>query len=492
MRIDGFDNKILFNYDNIYNFKKGEIIKGTILDVVDDLVFIDIGNNRVLKAQSNVPIFDDAIGTYVELVVNEVSGNRVLTSVKSECADKNHNEEVNNDFISKALKDFSLKDDELNRKLISKMMKIQIPINKDTINKSIKTLERFDEIINLNKNRKIVLLVTEDHKNEEILNDNMNIEFNDDILNKETLINEDIDDKTNSNIDNKANSNIVKDEEILDIDIDKFIICENIENEAIDVTESVSKYIGDIVPGRKINSSLINKVLFLLKNNMNVNIKNLTYLSNIFNGDNFLVNDIFDLVDIIKGTNLDKLKNHIFDIPKGMDCYNDYIDYIENEISFILKGLDNYKTEANKQIEKKVKVLEKKVDFIKELNDNMTFFYIPTIIRKDDVGNIVMLNKYKKSKYKTDDLKVYICLNMEYLGTVKSFLTISDHKIKIIFDVSSENKQFFKDNDHRLKDILHDCGYKNIFIDYSDDFKKDFNEFLIDDNNKHYYIDIRV
>lgn len=484
MKINEFDNKILFNYDNIYNFKKGEIIKGTILDVADDLIFIDIGNNLVLKAQSNVPIFDDAVGTYVELVVNEVSGNKVLTAVKSEYADKNHNKEINNDFISKVLEDFSLKDDELNRKLISKMMKIQIPINKDTINKSIKTLERFDEIINLNKNQKIVLLVTEDHKNEEILNDNMNIEFNNDIVNKKTLINEDIDDK--------VNSNIVKDEEILDIDIDKFIICENIENEAIDVTESIFKYISDIVPGRKINSSLINKVLFLLKNNMNVNIKNLTYLSNIFNGDNFLVNDIFDIVDIIKETNLDKLKNHIFDISKGMDCYNDYIDYIENEISFILKSLDNYKTEASEQIEKKAKVLEEKIDFIKELNDNMTFFYIPTIIKKDDVGNIVMLNKYKKPEYKTDDLKVYICLNMKYLGIVKSFLTISDYKIKIIFDVSSENKQFFKDNDHRLKNILHDYGYKNIFIDYSDDFKKDFNEFLIDDNKKHYYIDIRV
>ncbi|WP_130806936.1 hypothetical protein [Senegalia massiliensis] len=404
---------------------KNSIINAKLVEKLDNSLVLKLANGELIKAKTEIPL-DVKTGQNMNFIVGEKVGE--TTYLKPIL---NNGEKSSDSLIDKILNEYNLSKNNNNTTLVKGIINLDMNINKETImyiSKNINSLEI------LSKNIK-----------ENSFNESLNILDINDISKQDlvSLIN--------------GNFKLSNDEKYI---LKNFFYDNQVEDNKLNIKENTIK-----------------SILFLIKNNMDLNIKNLKLTMDIIEGKNFLSNNIMEIKNAIKDypefKNIDKNIEDILNIEQKfkIDKFNNIIkkdinqnvdrdiikDYY-NEISKVIKELST-KTKENENLTNKINDANEELKFLKEINKNMTLLYMPINIKnKDILDKIYMFNK-NKGKLNKDKIKIYLSLNTVHL-----------EKLDIIYEVvNGKNIINFNCNNKEVADYINEN--KNILDTYLDSIK---------------------
>lgn len=240
---------------------------------------------------------------------------------------------------------------------------------------------------------------------------------------------------------------------------------------------------------------------------MDLNINNLKSTMDIIEGENFLSNNILEIKDIIKNNpefknvhkkledilNLEqKFKSDNFNKNINKDMDKDFIKDYYKDISKVIKELST-KTEQNKNLSNKLNDINEEIKFIKDINKNMNFFYMPINIKnKDILDKIYMFNK-NKGKLSKNKIKIYFSLNTVNLEKLDIIYEVIEGKNIINFNCNNkETKDYIDKNKNRLDSYLESIKIKNRIIKVNIKREDIYFEPLEDIDFDNYIFDARV
>ncbi|WP_333657398.1 hypothetical protein, partial [Tissierella praeacuta] len=156
MRIENLllNNFILNNKEDILS--EGYTFKGKVLELIDDLIFIEIDGKRTIQAKLETDMkmnIDDEVSFLVksvddnEIVLKPIIKEKLQLSIPKE-----------NSPISNLLKNMNIKENKISMKLVENLMRYNAPITEENITYGIKTLEKLFQLSNLTNEDKVVLI----------------------------------------------------------------------------------------------------------------------------------------------------------------------------------------------------------------------------------------------------------------------------------------------------------------------------------------------
>lgn len=464
MRIDGFNTKELLNLKLDANFlKEGSIISGEIIEILEDGILLNIEALGLIKGQTEIPI-DNLKGRKLSFLVKSNEENSIklvplleekpkdhtISLIDKECVIVNNTEDMltKNHIISNILAEYNVVEDETTFEMIETLFKYNIPVNKENIGKSIKVFDKIDYICNKTSREKIILL--------------------------------------NNEIDP------------IKSDIIDFVLVDKMEYLDKISLDFIYDEIKPMISEGKPNSEFIKTAIFLLKNNMTVSVNNLKNLFKLMDNEEMIPEKFMKIlknypnkVDIDK--NVETNKVNISFTEKDIASLREYNEGIKERLE-IIKGFSKKdKIEVNKNLEKIIEELGDRIEFLNDLNKEMSLLYIPITIKGEERdGSISFLKKKKDFKGKSDRLNIFINLNMLYLGNVKIICEAFDDLVNVKFYLDEQYLYFIKSYETTLYEMVEDKGYKLNALTYITDKETSLLDIFIDNHQPYYYLDVRV
>lgn len=365
-------------------------------------------------------------------------------------------------LVLNILEEIGLIKSEKNIEILKTLIKFKLPINQETFDKASIILDKLEGLLNLTEKESIEIITQEINP-----------------------LDEDI-------------SRIIK------------IPSKNTNNETSPIklqnlTETVKETLQNITPGKEADSSLVKKVAFLIKNDMKVSINNLKFLSDIMASKDFLENDIIELIQQMEkeGHSVDKLKSNFEKLLQSRIMNFDTTDkeVLKNSVEKITSLIEDVqksillKETKSEGILEKVNTLNSKIDFLNNLNQHSTFFYIPLKLNRNDIEkNLFVLNK-KRRDSKEDKLKIFISLDTTNMKKVDVIIEYNNNKLSVDFIVQSQDiLNFIQPWEDDLKDSLSEAEYENVYIGFKLREKDEIEplDLFTDDENQNYLLNVRV
>lgn len=458
MRIDkGMQIYINTKLNNKLN--KNSIIRGKIIDVSEDVISIDLGNGDILKANTLISL-ERYKNKILNFFVKELTdSNIVLTPLEREDIFINDKET----FIKGLLESNKLNANQENIEIIENLIRFKMPVNKEMVEKVIKTLDKIKNLINAEENEKIKYL----GNNKDMMSDNI-LRFLKESFKTENIL-------YKNNISNGD------------------IITNKIKDELINILE-----------GNEITPEIIKKVIFLFKSGNKISLNNLKFLSELVNNESFIESDLEEFLitlhekNIISNKEFNKLRiglnNLVVKFNKEdnelLRVYYDNLKQLFEKLELVL----HEREKASDEVLEKFQILKDKIIFLNKLNENATFVYYPFYFtdKKELISKFFILDK-RKFKGKRENLNVMISLQTNRFNKVKILANVVKDSITINFYIDKHSYiKIFKKSDYRLKDSLIKCGYNKVFINYKNGEDIDPLDVLSDRDAKNYLLDVRV
>ncbi|MGO1367904.1 MAG: hypothetical protein ACTHVE_01755 [Senegalia sp. (in: firmicutes)] len=442
---------------------KNSIINAKLLEKSGDHLILKLSNGEIIKAETKIPMDIDQ-NENMSFIVKEKQGETIYIKpiLSSE-------EKLSINLTDKILNEYNLSKNKENITLIKGLINLDMNISKENIKY-------------ISNNINALEILYENVKEESFVKSSNDNNLNSNILN-EDLINL-IDGK--SQLSNSEKNIIIS-----------FFDDLNISNNELNIKENTIK-----------------SILFLIKNNMDLNIKNLKLTMDIIEGKNFLSNNILEIKNSIKNNpefkDIERKLEYILNIDDKIKDINskdtnnknakdfnnenakDFIKDYYKDISKLVRELST-KVKENESLSSKIKDINEEIKFIKDINKNMDFFYMPINIKnKDNLDKIYMFNK-NKGKLSKDKIKIYFSLNTLNLDKLDIIYEVIDSKNIIKFNCKNkEIKDYIDENKGRLDVYLESINIKNTTIKV--DIKKEdiYFEPLEDIDFDNYIFDARV
>lgn len=445
------NNNILFN-DKEEIFKEGALIKGEILEVIEDLVFIDIKGQGIIKASSEKEL-KNFIGKEMVFSVKTSEGKEIqLKPLLDEKMSQIFlsNEIKNNNSVIKMLKELNIKPNKYSLELVETLMKYNAPINKEILINGIKTLEKLQQLMDIKTTDKVILIeqnnLTED----------------------KNMYPEKVDIKNLFVVDKKDYSN------------------------EKDLTYIVKEYLGEEFD-KKSQSNFIKTISFFVKNNIKTslsNIKNFIEINNdpiAFSEDLKTIDDILGKSNIFnKGVNFIENKDEIILNKEELKILNKRLDEVEKLLEKIGEKVDS-------NLEESLKDTKNKVDFLKELNRDLTFLFFPFDVDKERLkGVITLLKQNKRNSTVVDKINIFINLITNRLGSVKVACQVFNNSLSIKFNINENDLDLFKDREFQLIKLISSTGYSINKIEYNFHSPIEIMDTLVLNSNPTYFLDLKV
>lgn len=454
MRIDGLVSQSIqknnLNQEN--TLKSGAVIKGRIADISGNNVTINLSDGNFIKGRTQIPLHG-LKGQMIEFLIKEASGSKLVITPLENGQGETKQEGL---FINNILDKLGFLKSDSNIEIVKTMLKYKMPLKQETVDKMARSLGKLEDFANLKNDEKLQVISP----------------------NGKPLA-EDIDKIVRDNINNGKNKN--------------------------DITNSIKSKLEQIISSQKTNQSLINKVAFLIKNDMKVSLNNLGFLTDIINNEDFTEEDIRQLINEMgsKGYNTDKINQNLEKFLQGKVLNFDSTD--KDNLKDSIKTLASVMEEINTVLESKgskeesilnkIDILNSKIEFLNEINQNNTFYYIPFKVSRENLEkNLLILNKRRRNK-KDDSVKIFISLDMSNIKKVDVLLHKYLDKLNIDFTVQSEKIiKLMESKEDNLKSILRKSGFEDVNISFSikDEHEVDPIELLSDEDGHNYLLDVRV
>ena len=426
-------------------------IKPLMLDQQELLVV-----NRALEA-SNLPFSENNIQLVKQLLMQNMS---VDTST------------LNN--LSKEINKFS----SANIDTIVSLSKLDIPITADNI-KQFEAYKSYEHSISndMNTLSRSFGDFLESASNKNGINDaaNLSQKLIDILYNTNTSSANNSNANTNSNINDSNINNGNANNSMNTVDINKALLSQqgnnmagNFENNA----ESINKFISiqsrkdlaqnmietfgkeasfgvveDLKSGNLSAKSLLDNINQLVKNNPMLSKDGLDKL---FQSKEFS--------EIIRMIVRDKMRITPEDV-KNSDGIKEFYKRVREDVS----RLSDVASQSDKEssFSKSLDGLKNNIDFMNDLNKNMSYFQLPIKFSAGDAeSELYVFTNKKKSSDKTDTLSALLHLDMENLGPLDVFIKLAGKNISTNFCLESENMlDFVYSHIDQLNSKLESLGY---------------------------------
>lgn len=532
MRIDtGTSNNLnKSDFKKFNKLKEGDVIKAKIVEVSDGIAKIDLGNGEIVSAKLDVPL-NLLKGKIVNFLIKDIKENMLFMSPVYEDLD------FSNEFILKnknlimdrILNLNNLSKDDNNLNIIKSIIGYRMPLNPENIQAISSYTEKIISLLNLKEGEEIQAIAINDPLEEDInklvkVESEVGSDLKDSSQSMTKNINTDITEKNDEfksisieflnkqkiQQDNNV-SNIIKDNEIAsnqknDIEFKDILQQFDSENsnrvEFKKITNQIQNEISDIFPPPIDTQDIIQKLTFLVKSNIDININNLSRLKELLENNQTLNKDLGEIVELAlkEGVIDNKTKLEILDKTKNIDLKFDGKDdeklsKFYKEISEVSEKILSQLSSIGKTSEElntKVKNFNDNVEFFNKINENSTLMLIPFTLNNKQIENSLYVLSKRKVTKKSDNIKVYMVLNTNNLDSVKIFCDFSYDRLNVNFKVNEEHINLFNDSKQTLKNILESNGYENIFIYVNKEEKENVLDLISYDDTINYMLNIKV
>lgn len=494
-------NNLLFNYIKqiIPNetLDLNSIFEGEIVNVEGDNVYVNIPGKGLVKAESEVDL-EKLMGKTIKFIVNSKKDG--LIEIKP-MIDKDGNpvdKRETTDTISKVLKEFNIKEDDGTKRVVSNLIKHDVPIKRDVIQDAIRTYDKLIELTNLEEDDQLELIEPKRMMSSKEVTESLN--------SKETgsnfKINENLIDGTvaKENVENTVKDSLGKEiAEILDgfkdelpiekeikTDIRKFILSDKTSLESINLKKSVETMLKDFDFSLK-EDEFVEIVSFLTKNKMKPSLNNIKFLKEV-------LDDPFEFMEETKEL-MEKVKIEIIDRKKpGEISLEDSQE--EKELGKTIKNSELEKKDLPKlklNDKKDLIELRNKSEFLRDLNKDMLFHFIPINYGEKNLDGLVnFLKEKEKKKIGKEKTNIFINLRTHNLGRIKISCQAKKDVLNVVIGIRKEDELIFKTSKPILIDRIEMLGYdvQNIKFILSEDFK--LSEEIVSNSDPMHFLDIKV
>ena len=454
MKIEGIINsKEFFIKENEKLLQEGDLIEGEILDVEDNLLLVHIKDLGIIKAKSEKPLYQYE-GKTLSFIIKESLPNKIyLKPILENIVQKVPSSYPKNkeEYLINILKEFNIKPSALSIDFLENLIGFNLPINKENLVNGSGILDKLVQLLEVQEDEIIILANSKD-------------EFI-------TAEKEDI-----------RNLLIVKENEKINI---PEILKENVNFE---LKEWMNNF-----PINKIDKELLNTVIFFIKYNIKPTLNNIKYFTEL-KEDSILFSKDFEILKEIMNN---KFTNFVKKIMINSGDTKSLIEENHSKYKDILNRILDYlkdNSNVNKDIKKDIGELVNKIEFLREMNKELVFVYIPLNLDENihDTAITLLKKRKKKSGYK-DNINMFINLNTENLGNVKIYCLVSNTYIEIKFSgINKEDIDLFKSRENELRVLVEASGYQIGAIEYLPNSNQNILDSLIVNRQAIYNLDVQV
>lgn len=145
---------------------------------------------------------------------------------------------------------------------------------------------------------------------------------------------------------------------------------------------------------------------------------------------------------------------------KEKDAINDFYKRVRESADKLAEAVKD-KGGENSQLSKSVNNVRENIDFMNELNRNMTFFQMPIKFSENNAnGELYVFTNKKSLKQNKEEVSALLHLDMENLGPVDIFVKLKGKNVSTNFCLESEEMlDFIHANIDKLNERLEKLGY---------------------------------
>lgn len=166
---------------------------------------------------------------------------------------------------------------------------------------------------------------------------------------------------------------------------------------------------------------------------------------------------------------------------KEKDAVKDFYEKVRDNVDKLSRAVED-KAGSDSQLSKSLSSVKENIDFMNELNKNMTFFQIPIKFSENNAnGELYVFTNKKSLRQNKDDISALLHLDMDNLGPVDVFVRLKGRNVTTNFCLASEELlDFVYSQIDRLSERLEKLGYNCKFEmkvregERSADFVEDF------------------
>ncbi|MDR7856352.1 hypothetical protein [Tissierella sp.] len=489
-------NNLLLNNKDLL-LKEGSILKGKILTFLDQIAIIEVKGHGSIQARVETDLkmnTNDEISFLVKSIKDSVINLKPINEDDSLQIDFKENRS-----ISKLLQSINIKETKLSIGLVENLMKYNDSITEQKLNEGIKILEKLLQLINIKDEEKVVL-VSPNTKN-------IGYSENNPQINNES--NSQIEAKRPLTIElNRVNTYIPIEKE----DIKYMLVANKNDYQNMkEISSIVKEFLGDEIntsintekmtsDNENVNNEIIfNKeeeflklTSFLIKNNIKPSLNNVKNLRELNNNPVDFANDfkkVNTIINRIENMQPDRALLNIED----KDILNDYMPLRDNELEELQVLLRNLSNNANLQQKDELKSLENKIDFLRELNSDLSLVFLPIHHRKENLdGILTFLEDKRKKKGSNENINIFINLNTNNLGKVSISCQLLGDLINAKISIKREDLELFQSAEDLLVEKISSLGYVLNKIDFVTDSIVQILDTMISNPNPTYILDLKV
>lgn len=451
--------------------KEGSIFKGKILDIFEDEVLIDVKGYGSIKADLNAEIkinIDDEINFLVKSTNGEKVEIKPLSNNQLEQVDFPTNSE--NSSILKLFekinnKNINISHSKLSTELIKNLMEYNVQLSEENLTTSIKALDKLIELSSIDNGKKVILLEKQDGEKDNITYKSLD---NENIENNSKVLKEFIPEKSHIKYLLVTDKNSYPKKEDLSLMVKDFLF----KDENIKI-EDFPKILS-----------------FLIKNNIKLSLRNIKNIREFNDNPLEFLKEFSEIKETIKNN----IKNKEFiNLSKIMEEGLLKKEILEiNKFSQLEKIIEEVETIKSYNLKEEINILKNKINFLKEINKELSFIFIPINYKPGNLEGIINFLKGKKKKARDGKTNVFISLNTKTLGNIKISCQLYMKNINVKISINKKDLDLFKSREnHLIKKIL-DIGYNLKSIKYviNEDLK--VIEDIATNENPTYFLDIKV
>ncbi len=509
-------NSIKTHDNNILS--KDSIFKGKVIDIFDSKVLLEVEGKSIIPAilDSDARV---SIGDEMTFLVKSSNASEILIKSigKEELQELKNLTTVKSDSsISNLLKNMNIEENKTSLEIVKNLIKSNIPLNKDSIGNSIKTLEKVVELTTLSDEDKVILL--NHHKLEDLdkaikslqsnsseegsgikkdLNlilENKDLNSKADKSNIKLTENKTFLDNKINEMENKGELNASIKDEIISLKYDlknMIIVKENNNFKEKDISSNIKTILGQ---NQSINlrENLPRLVSLFTKYDIKANLNNIINMQELNQNPDLFIERLVSLTSFIKEEIGESLFKELFMSADNID--GDSSKDIKSEIAQFEKILEKSQSNTKLNIEKEIVELKNKNDFLNDINKNLLFTLIPINHGKQNIKGLINFIKKNKKKLNKEKTNVFINLNTKNLDNIRVSCHFANKNISIKIGIKKEYLSLFKENEEILIDKINALGYKVENVHYDFEEKIDIID-TINDSSKAsstYYLDVKV
>ncbi|TCO79967.1 hypothetical protein [Marinisporobacter balticus] len=443
------------NEQGLIGFKTGQIMHAKIQKIINDVLFLEMANGKIVEAKTTIAL-DYQENAVLKFKVKEMNEKQITIQPIIENPDKEETTAPVEKKIINLLKTLDIKSGKEEITLVKQLLANEIPASKENLLKMIQIKSDFEKMESLLQDKTI-------NMNEKILNENIRLVL------KNLLKDGDVFKEKQSNVlfqNERSSSN-------------KELMHTEIKKNGSNLTQEGTTRENTNLKNVNIHNVNFEKIIFLLKNNLSVNISNITNINNLILKDDTVGSKIDNLVELLYkneetsnfGKNIDglflKIKHMI--LEKKFEP-QEIMKEIYIKLELVKQGIGSLNPKNGEEILNNITNLKNSLDFINKMNQFQNYLQIPIFLDNEHKNLECFISKDDKNgkKINPKDVKILVALDTKTMDKVQVLIDIKDKNITCNFKViADEVKQILLKFENQLKDALMFLGFTQVNTNYA-------------------------